>query len=95
MSATVINMHDYIEALRLHVPPDIHPSTRSIIAEYLAEMHLAADDDPALVAKLAGFICYRVAQELRFEAENCESARDFHEAYRLRRQADRFEASHA
>jgi hypothetical protein len=74
--------------------PPIHPCGEDAVLDYLAGMRAAMhNDDPAEFERLAGKIRSRVAQELRFEAENYEtfpgSAR---EAYKLRRQADRYEA---
>ena len=40
-------------------------------------------------------ICECVIQELNWEAESAASAFDFRHAYRLRHQAERFEATHA
>jgi hypothetical protein len=91
MSATVISMHDFIEALRMRVPTDIHPSARCIIHEYLGAMRDAIDD-PAHVVKLATMVREKIVDELRWEAEKYASVCDYREAYRLRHRADRFES---
>lgn len=93
MTAHAIDMHDFIEALRIRVPRDLHPSSRCIIHQQFGEMHVTADD-PAHVAKLAAAICHRIVSELRWEAVKSDAVHDVREAYRLRRQADRIEASH-
>ena len=46
------------------------------------------------IARLAGLIRRRVVSELRWDAEKHQSVGYHKDAYRLRRQADRFEASH-
>jgi hypothetical protein len=50
-------------------------------------------DDMAEITRLVGMIRDRVVDELRWEAEKMADklVGDFKEAYRLRRQADRFE----
>jgi hypothetical protein len=88
-------MYQFIERLRLHVPP-IHPSGEEAVHRYFAEMREAMDD-PAEVSRLAAMVRDRVVQELRWEAENMESARYAgwsKDAHRKRQQASRFEASH-
>jgi hypothetical protein len=92
MSATAIGMHDFIEALRLHIPP-IHPCGEEAVSSCLCQMRDAIDN-PAEVVRLAAKIRNRVVQELLFEAESAESAHCFKIAYRLRHQAERFRASH-
>jgi hypothetical protein len=91
MSASAITMHDFVEALRLHVPP-IHPCGHKVVHSYFAQMRDAVDN-PAEVARLAGMIRARVVQD-RWQAESAESAGPFKDAWRLRRQADGFEAAH-
>ena len=88
-------MYQFIETLRLHIPP-IHPCGEEAVYSYFAEMRDATDDPPE-VARVAAMIRDRVVQELRFEAESIESSRCpgcYRDAYRLRRQADRFDANH-
>ena len=88
------SMSDFIEALRLRVPRDIHPAAHEIIHWDLCEMREAVDD-PARVMQLIAKVHHRIASELRWEAVKHASVRDFKDAYRLRRQADKFEAAHA
>jgi hypothetical protein len=88
-------MHDFIEALRIRVPrDDIHPMALQFIHEDFCEMCNAVDD-PARVMQLVAKVRHRIVDELRWEAEKFASVRDFKDAYRLRRQADKFEAAHA
>lgn len=85
-------MYDLIEAWQLRIPRDLHPWGQDAVYSYLAEMRDAVDN-PAEVARLASMVRDRVVQELRREAANAETAGFFKDAYRLRRQADRFEAA--
>jgi hypothetical protein len=93
VSASMTSMHDFIEALRVRVPRDIHPAARRFIHEDFGEMREAVDD-PARVMHLIAKVRDRIASELRWEAKKFASVRDFKDAYRLRRQADKFEAAH-
>jgi hypothetical protein len=92
VSASAATMHDFIETLRRHVPP-VHPCGAEEIRWLFVEM-CEAVDDPSRVVQLAARVRRRVVQELRWEAESAESARAWRDAYKLRRQADRFEAAH-
>lgn len=94
MSASPTSMHDFIEALRVKIPRDIHPMALQFIHEDLGEMREVVDD-PARVMQLVAKVRHRIVDELRWEAEKFASVRDFKDAYRLRRQADKFEAAHA
>jgi hypothetical protein len=89
MSASVTTKHDFIEALYIKVPRELHPCAEDRIYGYFDRMREAVDD-PALVVKLSTWVREAVAQELRWEAEVCDFAREFKEAYRLRRRADKF-----
>jgi hypothetical protein len=94
-SVDVDGMRDFIEALRRHVPP-IHPCGEEHVHSCLCQMRSAVDN-PAEVVCLAAEVRNRVVWELLFEAESVESSRCpscFKDAYRLRRQAERFRASH-
>jgi hypothetical protein len=85
---SVVNTHYFVEALRMTVSPEIHPSARGIIGEQLEEMRIAlvtGDSDP--VVSLVGKIRRRVPDELCWEAKKSTSVRDFEEASRLRRVA--------
>ena len=94
MSASVTSMHDFIEALRLRVPHDIHPMARQFIHEDFGKMRDAADD-PARVMQFVAKVHHRIADELRWEAVKSASVCDFKGAHRLRCRADKFEAAHA
>jgi hypothetical protein len=97
-------MYDLIEAWQLRIPRDLHPYGLTIAHEYLAEMRnvaaysssgeIAPHEAEREIARLAGLIRRRVVDELRWHAEKEASVGYFKDAYRLRRQADRFEASH-
>jgi hypothetical protein len=97
-------MYDLIEAWQLRVPRDLHPYGLTIAHEYLAEMRnvaayssageIAPHEAEREIARLAGLIRRRVVSELRWDAEKHQSVGYHKDAYRLRRQADRFEASH-
>ena len=91
MSAGATNMVDFILAIEREVPRQLHPCTDVAIAEHLGEMR-AHVDDPAAVHALTCKICWRVVQELEFDAENAEDVGDYGDAYRARRQAERFAA---
>ncbi len=47
-------------------------------------------DNPVEVLRLAGHIQERVVRELHWEADNCATVRHYREAWKLRRQAERF-----
>jgi hypothetical protein len=97
-------MYDLIEAWQLRIPRDLHPYGLTIAHEYLAEMRnvaayssageIAPHEAEREIARLAGLIRRRVVDELRWHAEKEASGGYYKDAYRLRRQADRFEASH-
>jgi hypothetical protein len=97
-------MYDLIEAWQLRIPRDLHPYGLTIAHEYLAEMRnvaayssageIAPHEAEREIARLAGLIRRRVVGELRWHAEKEASVGYHKDAYRLRRQADRFEASH-
>lgn len=91
MSASATTMHAFIEQLAQRVPPEVHPSARGIIGEYLAEARSVVDD-PAAVTCPLGKVRRRIVDELRWEAEKYASVDDHREAYKLRQRADRFEA---
>jgi hypothetical protein len=92
MSAVITTMHEFIETLSRHIP-SIHPSARGWIDDWILDMR-AAVNDPAEVVRLAIKVRKSVVEELRWEAEKVASVGYFKDAYRLRRQADRFESSH-
>src|SRR4051794_36280857 len=90
-------LREFHSRLRKHIP-SIHPCGGRAVHEHLLDMMEAADDDNVdEVARLVRKIVDRVTQELHWEAESIESSRCrgcHKEAYYLRRQADRFAASH-
>jgi len=98
------SMYDLIEAWGLRIPRDLHPYGLTIAHEYLTEMRnvaayssageIAPHEAGREIARLAGLIRRRVVDELRWDAEKHRSVGYFKDAYRLCRQADRFEASH-
>jgi hypothetical protein len=85
-------MRDFIETLRIRVPPEIHPSAQYAIGWWHIEMRDAMDD-PAEVMRLAAKVRHRIVDELRWEAVKYASAYDYRQAYRLRRRADRYEGA--
>ena len=96
MSASKTEMRDFVEALHVRVPRDIHPMACRFIHEDICEMREAvAVDDHAHVVLLMANVRERIVDELRWEAVKYQTVRKHREAYRLRRRADRFEAAHA
>jgi hypothetical protein len=93
VSASMTSMRDFIEALRVRVPRDIHPMALQFIHEDFGEM-CEAVNDPARVMQLIAKVHHRTASELRWEAAKHTSCGGFRDAYRLRRRAERFEAAH-
>ena len=87
MSASVTDMRDFIEALRVRVPREIHPCAHEAIRWWFADMR---DADPAHVVRLAAKVRHRIVDELRWEAVKQTTARDYRAAHKLRRRADRF-----
>ena len=85
---------DFIEMLYLRIPRNLHPCAQEIIHSWHRGMR-ASFRNHTEVLRLSRLICERVVQELTWEAENAASALDFRHAYRLQRQAERFEATHA
>ena len=72
MSASAIDLHDYVHALRASIPY-VHPAGRATIDDWLREMHEAADHgDTATFAKLALLIAEKVNRELQWYAEDTE-----------------------
>lgn len=64
MTATITNLHTYIEDLRAAVPY-VHPAARATINSWLQDMHAAADqDDAAAVARLARYVTDKIEQEI-------------------------------
>jgi hypothetical protein len=95
MSASTSYWCDFIEALCIRVPPDIHPSARWNIDHDFSEMREAVViDDHARIVRLIAKVRDRIVDELRWEAEKYQTVRKHREAYRLRRRADRYEAAH-
>ncbi len=88
MSATATSIHEFIGNLRIHAPRDFHPMSRTIIDQQLAEMREA---DPATVTRLMSSISFRIARDLRWEAETRSSLGQHKDAWKLLRRADRFD----
>jgi hypothetical protein len=66
MTATTIELHDYVEALRNAVPY-VHPAGRPTIDDWLAEMHNAADHgDGVTFVRIDLRIPDKVDQELEW-----------------------------
>ena len=66
MTATTIELHDYVEALRNAVPY-VHPAGRATIDGWLAEMHNAADHgDGVTFVRIDLRIPDKVDQELEW-----------------------------
>jgi hypothetical protein len=85
---------DLVETLRLRIPPSLHPAAQENIFGWCSDIR-AACGNYREVLRLSKMICECVIQELKWEAESAASAFDFQHAYRLRCQAERFEATHA
>ncbi|MGC2087040.1 MAG: hypothetical protein WA702_27165 [Bradyrhizobium sp.] len=65
MSATRMDLHGYVEALRETVPHSIDPAAKLTIESWLAEMNTAADiGDEHTAARLAWMIAEKVELEL-------------------------------
>ena len=86
MSAQQTALYDYAVTLRLRIPRYMHPT----VYEYCDEMEDAARrDDVVQFKRYLSLMQDAILRELCWEAENCETARCYKEAYKLRRQADR------
>jgi hypothetical protein len=84
--------HDFIAALRLRGPREIHPMARVIIAEWLDDMQRAAETgDTREVHRLVRMVRDKIADELRWEAVKYATVHDHKEANKLRYRATRFE----
>jgi hypothetical protein len=95
MSASATSMYEFIETARHRMPRRLHPCGDQAIHEYFSEMREAVDDPPR-VLELIRRACNRVAQELRWEAENAETFPtpiNLRHSHRLRRLADKYEAA--
>jgi hypothetical protein len=81
-------LRDYIETIKRRVPRDAH----HYVYEYLslAEYH-ASCGDMREMSRYLDLMRNRQVQELRWAAENCETAHRYRDAYYTRRQADRME----
>jgi hypothetical protein len=67
MTATMTDLHTFIEDLRAAVPY-VHPAGRATIDAWLGEMHDAADqDDAATVARLARYVADKIAWEIEWQ----------------------------
>jgi hypothetical protein len=67
MTATKIELHDFVEQLRSTVPY-VHPAGRATIDAWLSDMHDAADHgDAVTVARLARCISNKIEQELAWQ----------------------------
>jgi hypothetical protein len=74
MSATVIDLRDYVQTLR-DILPHVHPAGMATIHTWLSEALDAADhDDAATVARLVCRIGRKVEMELRFQCEDAQRA---------------------
>jgi hypothetical protein len=91
MNASATDMRDFILALERETPRGLHPATDEALRWWFVELRDNVDN-PTAVYELTGKICWRVVQELEFDAENNECVGDYREAYRCRRQAERFAA---
>jgi hypothetical protein len=91
MSAVVTDCRDFVLALERAVPWGLHPTTDNAVNLYLSEMRHRFED-PVVVHEFTHKICRRVVQELEFTAENAECVGFYRDAWRTRRQAERFAA---
>ena len=70
MTATLTDVHAYIEDLRATIPGDVHPAGRATINWWLQDMHAAADQyDDATLARLGRCILDKIKQEVEWAAE--------------------------
>lgn len=91
MSAIAGSMHDHIETIRLRVPSSIHPAALTLINEWLGAAHNHVDcGDTHEAMRRLDLINDVIDQELRWQAENHATARNYRDARRSRHQADRF-----
>jgi hypothetical protein len=91
MSATAISMRPFICALLDEVPADIHPTARRTICDWFIEMRRADEiGDHAEVVRLMRMVRRTVAQELRWQADDCDRMSDEVHAAALRRRAVAF-----
>ncbi len=86
MTANLTSMHDFINTMRRRVPP-LHPSAKVIVHEWLDEAD--AVNDANEVARLLDLVGDKIVLELRWQAEDRETAHFYRDAYYLRR-ADRY-----
>ena len=87
------SLPDLIEAWRKRVPSIMHPYGQEVVHDHLCQMRRAVDS-PAEFARLAAMLRERVVGELCWEALKAKTAGNHKLAYRLRRQAERFERLH-
>jgi hypothetical protein len=67
MTASRIEWHDYLEALRASLPY-VHPAGRATIDAWLADMSVAADiGDAATFATLGLLVADKVNQEIEWQ----------------------------
>jgi hypothetical protein len=70
MTATKIELHDYIEQLRATMPY-VHPAGKATLDAWFAEMNDAAEHGDAItVARLARCVTDKVEQELAWQRED-------------------------
>jgi hypothetical protein len=75
--------HVWIENIRHRIPPEVHPSGRAIVHEWLHEMHEAIHDgDFSLFLRRLVHLREKVAQELEWYVESLTTPQrvcgDFH-----------------
>jgi hypothetical protein len=80
MSASVLDLHEWVDAFRDGVSAqlaEIHPSARCICREYFGEMHMAVEAaDMAELARLVKLTQDRIADELFWEEQKRRAAAD-------------------
>lgn len=80
MSGCGITMHEYIAALREHIPAELHPMAHTHIHEWLDQLEVTAD--VVTIHRLLHRVHDKISDELAWEAEKLRSADELmYEAY--------------
>jgi hypothetical protein len=82
-------MYAFIRDFERKMPRDVHPATARYIQDDLRNMYDKADD-PAFVRRIMDNDRHYIIRDLKWLADDYASCRDFKEAYKLRRRADRY-----
>lgn len=69
-----MNWHEWIEAFRQQVPPNLHPAGASWVHEWIGHMHAAADcGDAEAIKHLAAKVQDKIADEEDWDAQKLAS----------------------